>query len=403
MIQTIIKKILKRRHFWRDAGFDELSELYVSMTFRSIAVGSIGIFVPVYMYRLGYTLAEILTLYGWFATTMAIASVGSAWMVARFGPKHVMLLSYALQLCSSALFLTHERVHWPIIVLGIFWGLATNLFFVAYHVDFSKVKHANHSGEEVGYMYMMQKVGLVIGPLLGGVIGTIFGGSYVFLAATLLMALGALPLLKTAEPTRTRQHLDFSIPVHKIRTDMQSYAALATEDILTKMLWPTYIVLFVIVSGVYLKLGLLSSISVLFSIVVTYIFGKIADARRGRHLLRIAVSLNSLLHLMRSFVTSLPQVLGINVANDSITVGYALPFTKGLYAAADEHPGRRIAYIAIVETAGNTARALACWVLVILAVLLEERLVLTIGFAVAAVASLLIAREKFRALDTHEL
>lgn len=94
MIKKIIKKLLERRHFWRDASFDELSELYVSMTVRSVAISSVGIFVPIYMFRLGYTLQDLFMLYGWYATTMAVVSIGSAWLVARIGPKHSMLMSF---------------------------------------------------------------------------------------------------------------------------------------------------------------------------------------------------------------------------------------------------------------------------------------------------------------------
>ena len=403
MIKKIIKKLLERRHFWRDASFDELSELYVSMTVRSVAISSVGIFVPIYMFRLGYTLQDLFMLYGWYATTMAVVSIGSAWLVARIGPKHSMLMSFVFQLTSMGLFLTLGQINWPLYVIGFVWGVATNLFFLSYHVDFSKVKHAHHSGKELGYMYIMQKIGYIVGPLLGGVIGTVFGGSYVFLVAAVLMLFGVMVLLRTAEPVKTRQRLDFSLPVHKMKIDMQSYAAFATENILTNILWPTFVVLFVLVGGVYIKLGLLSSISVLVSILATYIFGKIADAKKGRRLLRISASLNSLLHLSRSFATSLPHVFAINILNDSLTIGYSLPYTKGWYSAADDFAGKRIAYFAAIEVAGNTARAVACWMLAVLSMFLSARLTLTIGFVAAAIVSLLIVREKFKALSPRRL
>lgn len=403
MIKKILHTLLRRRHFWRDANFDELTELYTSMIFRSVAVGSIGVFVPLYLHGLGYSLASILTLYGWFTTTMAVCGYGSAWLVARIGPKHVILISYAVQLVSSLLFLTFGMMHWPLWLLGGVWGLATNLFFVSYHVDFSKVKHGDHSGKEVGYMFIMQKVGLTIGPLMGGIVATLFGGQYVFLVACVLMAIGAAPLLKSGEPVRTHQRLDFSLPVSRIARDIRAYSALVVEDTLTKTLWPTYIVLFVLVGGAYLKLGLLASASVAFSIVVALVIGKLADARHGRILIRVSTAFNSIIHLIRPFVTSLPQTVAVNAANDTVTVGYTLPFIKGMYAAADDLPGYRIMYIATLETFGNIARAVTCWFLVLLAISYSDKMTLTIGFVIAAIASLVIASEKFRALGPRGL
>ena len=63
MIQKTITKLLKHRHFWRDVGFDELSELYACMLLRSLATGLIGLFVPVYLYKNGYSLQSIFVFY----------------------------------------------------------------------------------------------------------------------------------------------------------------------------------------------------------------------------------------------------------------------------------------------------------------------------------------------------
>lgn len=371
------------------------------MIFRSVAVGSVGIFVPVYLYTLGYSLTEIMTVYGWFSTAIALCSYGTALLVARFGPKHVIMLSYVVQLLSSLLFLSQGQCQWPLFILGGVWGIAANLFFIPYHVDFSKIKHANHSGKEVGYMYIMQKVGLTVGPLLGGVVATLLGPSYVFLTACILLAVGALPLLKTAEPVQTRQRLDFSLSVRKIANDLKSSAALQTEDVLTKLLWPAYIGIFVLGKGVYAKLGVLASVSVALSITATYIFGKLADKRRGHQMIRTFVALNSIVHLLRPFVTTFTQTIGINIANDSVTVGYVLPYLKGMYAAADDLPGRRIVYIASLEMIGGISRALACWMLALVASVVSAHTTLTIGFVLAALASLLIASEKFKALNAR--
>ena len=89
--------------------------------------------------------------------------------------------------------------------------------------------------------------------------------------------------------------------------------------------------------------------------------------------------------------------------NDSLTIGYSLPYTKGWYSAADDFAGKRIAYFAAVEVAGNTARAVACWILAVLSMFLSARLTLTIGFVAAAIVSLLIVREKFKALSPRRL
>lgn len=59
MIQKIINTLLEPRHFWRTVGFDELSEIYTSQMLRSLAASLVGIFVPIYLYKIGYSLVAI--------------------------------------------------------------------------------------------------------------------------------------------------------------------------------------------------------------------------------------------------------------------------------------------------------------------------------------------------------
>lgn len=371
------------------------------MIFRSVAVGSIGVFVPIYLYMLGHSIVDIFLVYAWFGTVAAIASLGVARLVARFGPKHVILASYVMQLLSSLLFLTHGDHSWPLYLLGGIWGLATNMFFVPYHIDFSKIKHVDHSGKEVSYMLIMQKVGLTAGPLVGGVVAAVFGGQYVFVIAAIIMAIGALPLLMSGEPVRTHQSFDLNIPLHKVGRGLAAYTSWVTADIISKAAWPAYVGIFVLLENVYVKLGLLSSASVGISVIATILFGKMADKNHGRKMIRKASLFGAIVELTRPFVTTLPQTIGLNILYDTSKIGYTLPFVKGMYAAADELPGHRVAYMGVIEAIGNMGRAFACWLLVLVGLSFSARTTLSVAFVVSAIAVLGVSLERFRALNRH--
>lgn len=68
----------------------------------------------------------------------------SSYTTARIGPKHTMLIGYALLISSTALFLTLPAVAWPIWLLGGVWGASSSFFLIPFNVDFSKVKHSDH-------------------------------------------------------------------------------------------------------------------------------------------------------------------------------------------------------------------------------------------------------------------
>ncbi len=64
MLQWIIGRIFRRRHYWRNVSFDEVAELYVSRLIMVFAVNIVGLFMALYLYELGYSVLFILILYG---------------------------------------------------------------------------------------------------------------------------------------------------------------------------------------------------------------------------------------------------------------------------------------------------------------------------------------------------
>lgn len=401
MLKQIVSKFLKHRHFWRDVGFDELSELYISVMFRSLSISITGLFVPVYLLQLHYSITQILMVVAWYFTFRSVfADVVSAYTIARIGPKHTMLLGYLFLITSTGLFLTLPTAFWPLWLVGGIWGMSASFFFIPFHVDFSKVKHRKHGGKELGFISIVERVGNAMGPLIGGLVATLFGGQYIFLAAIILLTVGLVPLFRTAEPVRLKQHLDFKgFKIDNLKRDFVSVVGIGIENTLTMYIWPLFLGLFVLTgTSVYVKLGAISSISFIVSICSAQAIGRLIDRRQGRSLLRLSATANTVVHLLRPFVSNLPLALGINMANEAVTSGYRMPYYKGLYDAADDLPGYRIVYISSIEWIASIAKATTYWLLIILSLLLPARSVMSIGFLVAAAASCVIMLERFGAL-----
>ncbi len=405
MLHKIINRLLRSRHPWRQMKFDELSELYISMLFRGLAISMTGLFVSIYMLRLGYDIASIMQVVAWYFTArVLIFDIGAAYTVARIGPKHSMLIGYVLLGCNTAMFLTITAFNWPIWLLGMVWGGSASYFFIPFHVDFSKVKHSAHGGKELGYIQIMEKSGAALGPLIGGVVATIFGAHYLFLLATILIIVGLIPLFLTREPTKTRQQISFrGLPFRRLKRDYLSIGALGVENTLSIFLWPLFIGLFILVDNtVYAKLGLLSTVAIITGVFAAYTIGKIIDHRKGRALLRSNAVVNAVLQLARPFISTYPGTFLISMANEVVTTGYRMPYQKGWFDAADDLPGYRIAYISSMEWFSSVCKASVWWFLVLLTSLLSDRSVLTVGFVIAAIASMLIMTEKFKALNVKK-
>lgn len=399
MLEKLIHAISGNRHRFRHMTFDELSELYTSMMLRSLAMSMAGIFIPIYLYQHHYEIWQIFLFYLIALIAQLICVFPIAKLIGRIGPKHTILLSYFFQIANMFGLIFIDKLH-PAIVIPIVFGIANVLFFSAFHTDFSKVKHSAHGGSEIGWLYIMERVGAVLGPLVGGLVAYLFAPEYTFAVSIFLLLIASLPLFMTNEPVRLHQKLDFKkLKLKDIKSDLLSYGFFSVEVPVSVVVWPLFAGVIVFKDNPYIQLGSILSISVVLSIVLARMIGKTVDNKQGRRLLRLNASLNALLHAFRAFTNGYPMALAINIVNEGVTAGYRMPYMKGMYDAADDHPGSRIVYIAVMEATSMSFRIIFFTFAMILAYFMSGRGLFTVLFLVGTLVSLLIMLERFPALN----
>lgn len=404
MLRQLLHKYLHHRHPWRIGKFNELNEIYVVMLVRGMSLSMMGIFIPIFMYKSGYVLQDIILLLVFYFLTRVYSDILTAFLIARFGPKHILFLGQMLFLVTSLMFLTLNSVSWPLFLVGSVWGLSQSLFFLSFDVDFSKIKHSAHSGKELGYVLIMSKIGAFLGPLLGGLVGYFFGAEYIFAFSSVVMTLGLIPLFKTSEPVHTHQKLDYkSFDVKKIYSLMPAFFGVHIENTVSVMLWPLFLAIFVIIGNtVFVKIGLITSVSIGISVLTSLYIGKLVDGRHGRVVLRISAVSNTLLHWARAFVATYIVAFGVNIINEVVTIGFRLPFYKGYFDEADDYPGHRIVFLSIMESFASFAKLVLYCLLFVVANLFSERTTLNTAFVIAGFASLLILTEKLKSLTYNK-
>lgn len=399
MIKQLFHRLLRRHHFWRHVGFDELSQIYISSFFRTMAISLVGIFIPIFLYDLGYGLEGVFVFHMMYFLARSVVHLPAGYLIARVGPKHTILLSFIAQLTTSFMFLLLPNYDIPLMLIAAIFAVANTLFFVAYHVDFSKVKHSDHSGKEMGFANVVQRIGGALGPVTGGVVATLFGPEYIFLVMSVMLFIGVLPLFTTAEPVQTRQRIRFrTFPTSRIKRDLVSYVGLTVPHHLSVSLWPFFLALYALGSSVYLELGILSSVAFLVSIVTAFAIGRVVDNGKGRSLLRIASVTDMFVQFMKPFVGSFPFALTLNSVGESTAVSMRITYHKGMYDAADSHPGNRIVYVSIMELAGALTKAIIWAIMLLIGIWVGFDAAFVAGFIIAGVASVVTLTERFPAL-----
>lgn len=399
MLKQISSRVLAKRHFWRYASFTELNELYISNMLRAIAGSLFSVFVPIYMLKSGYSVTYISLYFVVYFVVRVFGDLLSGLITARIGPKHTWILSHICSIINLICLLGITSTPYLFWVSALFSGLSTSLLHVALFVDFSKIKHPEHSGKEQGYFMILEKVGSAVGPIMGGYIAAQYAPSFTIVASIVLFAASLIPLLSTPEAVQTRQKIQFKgFPYKRVWRDIVSHSAQGIDTTVTAGMWPLFMAIVIFSGGVYQSVGFATTISFVVSVFMTYIIGKIVDSNWSLKLLRLAVVLDSLTYVGRIFTRSLGGVLAVNVSNEAAYTGSMVAYNKGMFAAADDLPGYRIAYFTAMEMVSEFAKGMIWAALAVLSALVSDSSALVICFAATAVIALFIMSERFSAL-----
>lgn len=397
MIHKIVFFFVRYTHPWRAIGSAEMAELYISRMMRVMGLKIMAGFSFIYMYQLGYDLKALALFFCiYFSFRMLISTPISAFVIARYGPKHASLISNLLQILAIFTIVTLPQFGIAALIIYIpLAGLATTLYDISYLVDFSKVKHIDHSGKELGIMQIVERAMVGLGPLVGGLIALYFGPQAMMLFGALLMLIAALPLFFTSEPTHVHQKITLRHFNWKTAwRPMLANVGIGIDMNISGIGWGLFlaIVLFGVSgnSAVYAQIGALGSTSIIASLGVSYLYGRIVDRYQGKLLLKLSVVGDFLVHLSRIFITTPTQALAVNVSNEVVTVGYAIPAMRAIFDVVDGLPGYRIVFLTMVYAAQLFGDVCASFVFLFLAHHYSEPRALQLLFASLAVFVLLI-------------
>jgi MFS family permease len=394
-----------RRHkgFWRTVKNDELARIYVSWAIRSLALSLYGSFGVIFLLQLGYDFMQVaIFLLCYFLPRMLGAEYLFGKLTAKLGAHKTMNLGFIFRAVTLAMFATQGNMHWPLWLLGAIDGTSVGLVYMPFHYAFATFHKHKLGGSELSHLRIIEKVGGVVGPLVGGMIATLFGGELIFSIGFVMMAIAGLPLLLSREVKSKKQDLTLkSLKLPGVKRDLISLTGLGLNASASIFQWSMYLGLFVLTTSfAYFDLGLLHSLGIVASIVAAWLIGRFTDKKSGRKLLRLGAIFSAILNACRPFIIHYTAALGLNVAHELSSTAAGLPYDKGYYDAADERGKHRLAYLVLTCWFDSIVKG-AIWVFIIVVALItkDPKVAMAAGFAVAALGTLLITRERFSALN----
>jgi len=363
----------------------EAGQFFVSVTIRSLALGMVAIFEPIYLYlHFGKSVSHVLLFWAAFSGLFALTVVFGGRVMAKIGLKKTMLLSNVFYFIYyiSLFFLSSVPILIPVALLAR--AIGASLFWPAFHTDFVRIANSKNRAENVGKMSFVGLLAGIIGPVIGGLILTGLGYMSLFTVVLITLFTSNLPLLMSQE--RYEEYTDTYKGawkrMFKNKDISISLASLGIEGAIDAFVWP----IFIFTLGLsYGQMGAISTFTILISAMFAWYMGKIASRQNKYQLLNIGSMLLSLAWAAKLFVVDVASAFFGQTIYMITKTATMVPYRTILYNKASSKRGQADEFIIYREIMINLSR---CLFLLILAGVFYFVSDLKVGFIIAIVVSL---------------
>ncbi len=333
----------------------ELRSLYFAMTILNFALASGIVFEPIYLYTLGYPLYQIMLFYfGMYLCYFFLIPLGGQ-VIKRKGFEHgivygsfflILYLVFLLQIPTHTIFL---------FLAALALALQKALFWPGYHADFAYFSNAQERGREIGVIAILDACAFILGPLVGGLIITVFGFPTLFAIMCLIILLSNIPLLTTKEHFNPSAPLSYLEPYGDLISPEKRRYLIGHigfgEELIVLTVWPIFI--FVTVNN-FLSTGLAIAVSTLITSLVIVYVGHLTDCGKRPRVLHAGIIFLVLSWLFRLLVHGGGGVILVDFFSRTSKYVFSLPFFSGLYRhALKTHIVRTVVFFETSLTIGK--------------------------------------------------
>ncbi|MCK4496751.1 MAG: hypothetical protein KAU24_01045 [Candidatus Aenigmarchaeota archaeon] len=277
----------------------ELGEIYLSKMIECFAISMIGIFIPVYLLKIGFPLylAIAFMSFTWLITFILSPVSGKVSSIAGF--RHTILYRAPIFIIFLLLLIVIEFIP-SLFLVALIGGVSLSLYWIPLYAEFVRNTDAIHEGEEVGNLIALPYVAAILAPTIAAIILESLGFPVLFTIAIVLVFLSVVPLFLSSDYKEKAFRLKgfrFFISRRFSLYFFLKGMILAGEF----LVWSIFIFL---KFGV-LILGIAASLSGVGMIILTMLFGRLSN-RRGRRkgMIKLGGIFYAVIWIARVFVST---------------------------------------------------------------------------------------------------
>lgn len=275
---------------------DKMNKIYIYHAISVFARSLIGIFVPIYLYKLGYLIKEILFYSIGQSIIFLLVIPITIKIVKKIGFKYTLLLTIPVYIVHiiSLNFLTQFSFffHLSWFTFGIFTGI----FWPSYHSEIAMRGSNKSRGSQMGTIQIITTLFGTLAPIIGGYFLEFLSYYYLVIFVTCLLIISITPLLMTKDIKL--KHYSFNYKKYflflknaKYKKSRKTFIYTGIHSTLVIFLWP--IMLFIILNENFFSYGsLITIISLISVLLIAYIKAFFNTKKKNEYLKKINICLS---------------------------------------------------------------------------------------------------------------
>lgn len=313
-----------------------INAVYAMHSINGLAGSFIGIFIPIYLLLLGYSLSELFIYYIVYAVCILLFFFLVAWFTNMFGIKKGILIGYTLLFLYLWLLYALENSNISIYLIAAVYALHVAFYWFAMHIVFIEHTHEDTTASSISKLMAWPGIVSLFAPVIGAGIAILFGFTSL-IALSFIIYLIAMLLVLPIPDIKTDAGFHPRVFIELFRKQKKYFSFEIVENIREEMegiIWPVFVFL---AFRDFLSIGIVGTTFALGGIIFTLMIGKHADKKSKSRLMRIGAIIMIGLWIARYFVDKEFVVYGITILAGFFEALLVIPYTTIAYNLARKH------------------------------------------------------------------
>ncbi|MFH1662056.1 MAG: MFS transporter [Candidatus Falkowbacteria bacterium] len=337
----------------------------------------IGIFIPIYLLSLGYSLKQVFIYFIIQNTSIMLSSFFVVIIGKKISLKKILIFRFPFLLLFLILLYNLKTINFPINLLAIIDGFQLAFFWLPMHILFSQFANKNDIGSSTGKLFAIPKFVTMFCPLIGGLIAINFGFKILFITATTFFLAGLIPILYAKiSPLNYDFKIEDGLTLYK-KYKKYFYSEICNNigEEIEGVIWPIFVYINLINIA---SIGLIGTLLAVSSAIFTLVVGRIADKTDKMKMIKASVIFISIVWILRFIFNNELAFYILTIISGIVFVVFSIPYYSIFYQIAQKE--KAPIFFAFREIPVNIARVIVFSFGIVLATNLK------IFFIIAALA-----------------